>query len=161
MREKLWNLLDKTRFEYEYLQEYKSFLEKCQMGVAVVMSIVCFAVVNLSVLFSEMALVWSLLLILLGLAAVILDKMGIAGRLTVLKLYLPIMSKRLDAFHVDWMTVQTTDKCTQELRELFTKHMLQFSELSDIYLQDLHLPPHKRSAEKASKHTKMWAEYLS
>jgi len=159
MREKLWNLLDKTRYEYNYYQQYKAYLEKCQMVVAITTAIVWAMVVNLALLFSDYSLLWTLLLILSGMIAIIIDKMGIANRIAALKYYLPQMSKKLDAFHKDWM--QASEATEQELLVLFTKHMKRFSALADTYLQDIHSPPHSGSAEKADVIARHWAEYLS
>jgi hypothetical protein len=161
MREKLWNLLDKTRFEYEDWQQYRQYLEKRRKVLAITVAIMSFVIVNLSLSFNSLSAVWSLSLIVCGLVALLSDKMGYESRLFALRYYLPAMDEKLNAFHDDWLRVQTADVCDDELREMFKKYMDGFTALSNKYLEGIHFPIHKRSKAAAGEFTKYWAERLS
>ena len=162
MREKLWNLLDKTRFEYNYYQEYRQYLERCRIVVVVATSLVLFLVLGLSLLFEGHALLWNLLLLASGATALVFEKLMIADKITALKYCIPELNAQLDGMHTEWLEVnELYDFSDEEIWAIFTQRMRALSHISEKYLDNLHLPEHKKSVEKASHVTKIWAERFS
>ena len=162
MREKLWNLLDKTRFEYNYFQEYRQYLERCRILVVVATSLAMFLVIGLSLLIDGYSLVWNLLLLASGATALVFEKLMIADKITALKYCIPELNAQLDGLHTEWLEVnELYDYTDEEILMIFTKRMHALSHISEKYLDNLHLPEHRKSVEKASQVTRVWAERFS
>ena len=162
MREKFWNLLDKTRFEYHYFQEYRQYLERIRIAAAILASLVLFFVVWLSLNTSIAPIMLNLLLLFSGAMALIFDRIMIADKLTALKYFIPEMNRQLDDMHAAWIEMNGThDYDKEKVAALFMRHMTAISVLTEKYLDNLNFPVHRKSVKRSSEITKMLAERFS
>jgi hypothetical protein len=162
MRDKLWRLLDKTRFEYNYFQEYRQHLEKIRLAVVIATGLISCIVMSLSLAVAVPAIVWNLALLVSGAAALVFDKLMINDKLAALKYFIPELNRLLDSLHTEWIKVnELYDYDEAEIGEIFTRHMTELSLLTEKYLDNLNFPTHGKSVEKASEITRYWAEQLS
>jgi len=162
MREKLWNLLDKTRYDYNYYQEYRQHLEKMRIIVVAVTSITAFVVISLSSLIDGLGVLWHLMLLASGVTAMIYEKLMIADRITALKYFIPELNQQLDELNVAWVNVnELYNYESEDIAKTYTNHLVAISKLTEKYIDDLYFPQHEKSAKKAIEITKHWAERLS
>jgi len=162
VREKLWNLLDKTRFEYNYFQEYRQHLERIRIAVVVLTSAVMLTVISLSLTIDVNPTLWNLLLLASGLAALVFEKLLISDKLSALKYFIPELNAHLDEMQMEWIMVNEQDGYDDEaIVDLFTSRVSVLSKLSEKYLDNLNFSEHKKSVNRASEVTRLWAEKLS
>jgi len=162
MRERLWNLLDKTRFEYHYFQEYRQKLARWHTAFVAFTAIVSLSIISVSLTFGMFPVVWGLLLFACGIASILFDKMTVIDRLAALRYYIPELGRQLDVIEADWVKVNDMyeyDDVT--IGEMYNDHTLAISKLGEKYLDGLDLSGNKGSIRKASEVTAYLAEKLS
>ena len=161
MREKLWNLLDKTRYDYNFFQEYRQHLERVRIAVVIITSAVSFVVVGLSTLLEVNGVIWGLLILASGVASLVFDKLMIADKLTALKYFIPELNSRLDELQTEWINVNYLYEYEDDaIADIYNEISTAISRLTERYLDNLNFPDHKKSALRASEITKHWAEYM-
>jgi hypothetical protein len=161
MREKLWNLLDKMRYEYNYYQEYRQHLERMRIGVIIVTSVIVLLVINLSLFLDGFGILWHLMLLASGIIATIYEKLMIADKLTALRYFIPEVGTQLNELNAEWINVNDLYEYTDEqIAGIFTARMSAYSKLTEKYTGNLLLTEHKKSALRASEVTKQLAEQL-
>ena len=162
MRDKFWNLLDKTRFEYHYFQEYRQYLERVRVTVLILTSLVSFLVIGLSLNTDIAPIMLNLLLLASGITALVFNKLMITDKLTALKYFIPEMNRQLDDMQAAWIEMNGRHEYDKEkAATLFTLHMTAISVLTEKYLDNLNFPIHRKSVERSSEITKMLAERFS
>ena len=162
MREKLWNLLDKARFDYCYLEEYRSWLMFCRF-VAKSVEGMALAVLagGLAGLFDAGPAVLGIAL-MLGAIAVVCEQSMLTEKLAALAFALPEMSLQLRKLHGDWLSVNSVYSYEEKaIADIFAHHMEKLETISERYLDRLNVPASKRLAARASAIAALYASKLS
>ena len=165
MREKLWNLLDKARFEYCYYEECRARLLFWRSAVrsAKIAALVALAggiAAGIAGLhgpgFAAQAVALGAWTALTACEQPLRDKLGALGYA------LPEMSARLRRLHGDWHKVNGVYEYKEkDVAKMFATHMGRLEAISEKYLDGLNLPRSKKLAARASEIAAVYANKLS
>ena len=151
MREKLWNLLDKTRFEYNYFQEYHRrllavrFTLKSVEGIVLVVLVGGFADIFYIPIFGQM------MALLLGVLAVIYEQSMLNQKLVIFDYFLPELAAHLRKLQSDWHSINYLyEYDDRAIAEMIAEYSDKIELLMEKYTDKLYIPKSKKLIEKAS-----------
>ncbi|MDR2167926.1 MAG: hypothetical protein LBE35_08785 [Clostridiales bacterium] len=162
MRDKLWNLLDKMRFEYHYYQEYRQSLERVRIGIRIFASIAALLLVGGLSAIINIPAIGQLFALAAGILALIYEQTMIDKKLNVFRYFIPDINSQLNLLQEDWLKVNDVYEYSEEdIAKIFTAHFNAFNKISERYVDEIAIPDRGKLRNKASKTTEMFAQRLS